>query len=129
MQIECLCSERILDEIAIGKAAQQLIVARVEVYSILALIVSSLNGILDLREIDPSIDIFNDLFNRELQLDPSLFLESLPFLPVLQPLPEDVELVRVDIAIIGAERSANTDWDDLLVGFEVLLCVCGSELQ
>lgn len=115
MQIERLCSESILDEIAIGKASQELIVARVKVDPVLALIVSSLNGFLDLREIDPCIDVLDYLFNRELQLDSSLFLEALPLLPVLQPLSEDVELVSVDIAIIGTKRAANADWHDLLV--------------
>lgn len=48
----------------------------------------------------PGYDEFHYLFNGEFQLDLLLFLKPFPFLPVLQPLSEDVHFVRIHVAVI-----------------------------
>jgi hypothetical protein len=77
-----------------------LIIIGVELYSIFAVIVSNSDDFFDLIEICPRINVLYNLFDWELELNSSLFLEAFPFFPVLQPLSEEVKLVGVDVSII-----------------------------
>jgi len=79
---------------------------RVEEDPVLGAVVAQSDGGFDVSEVDPRVDVLDDLLDWELQLDLALLLEALPLLPVLQPLAEQLQLVRVHVAVVRTQRTA-----------------------
>lgn len=98
-------------------------------YSVLALQIAFVDGSVDLVQIDPSVDVFHYFLNGELQLDSAFFFEAFPVFPILKPLPKQIQLVGIDIAVVWAQWSADVDRYDLLVASERLFGTWGFEFE
>ncbi len=91
---------------------------RVEEGAIDALPVSGGNGSLNQGQFYPGIDVFHYFLHWEAQFHPALLLEALPLLPVLQPLPEQIQFICIHISIVRTQRTPNVHRNNILVGLE-----------
>jgi hypothetical protein len=122
-------SDSILDQTGAGHQPDQLGVVAIELNPVLATMVPDSNGGLDLAKLNPRVDVLHDLLHWKFELDLPLLLEPLPLLPVLQPLPEQVQLVRVYVAMVRTQRTAQVDRHDGLVRLQGLFGTGGLEFE
>ena len=79
---------------------EQLVQVLVEVYSVLAHFAPHRDRLLDLLNACPAVDELHDFQDWELQFNFVLFSEPFPFLPVLQPLSEQLNFIRVCMLVV-----------------------------